>query len=154
VSARLRVLVAGLAAALLSAGCLFRPLASTEEDERAKAFVTHPSAASIYVYRSRFNHLAPDSVLYLDGRMIGMTQPGSCYRLDTTPGVHTVHGTGSDSGEMMVTARPGQLYFVSMEVIGGHSRFTLVAEETGREQLRGCCVMLEPAPLPQGTFVW
>ena len=152
--ARIGTIAAALAAALLAAGCLFTTIADPQYDEAAKQFVTHPAAASIFVYRSRFNHQAGDSVLYLDGRIVGMTQPGSYYRLDTTPGVHTLHGTGSDIGQLMVTTRGGQLYFVSVEVIGGHSSFSLVAEETGREQIRACCVLMNTAPFPRGAPVY
>ena len=131
-----------LAAALLSA-CVFTPLASSQQDTLAKEFITHPNASTIYVYRSQFNHHDTDSVLYLDGRVVGATQPGSYYRIDTMPGVHTLHGTGSDVGQYMLTTRPGQLYFVAVDVIGGHSSFTPVSEETGRERVRGCCALLE-----------
>ena len=152
--ARIRTLAAALGTALLAAGCLFTTIADPQNDAAAKQFATHPAAASIFVYRSRFNHQAGDSVLYLDGRIVGMTQPGAYYRLDTTPGVHTLHGTGSDSGQIMVTARGGQLYFVSVDVIGGHSSFSLVAEDAGREQVRACCVLMNTAPFLRGAPVY
>src|SRR5688500_1048487 len=81
---------------LLIAGCASTPEASKQQDALAKEFYTHPNASTIYVYRSEFNHFDTDSVLYLDGRLIGATLPGAYFRLDTTPGRHILHGTGID----------------------------------------------------------
>jgi hypothetical protein len=152
VGGRIVTLAAALLAGLLAAGCVFTPEASQQQDTLAKEFVTHPHAATIYVYRSRFNHQDADSMLYLDGRMIGGTQPGTYFRIDTTPGVHTLHGTGSDVGQLMLDMRGGQLYFVSVEMVGGHSVFRRVSEDLGREHVRACCVLLETL-IPMRPFV-
>lgn len=149
---RIATLTAALLAALLAAGCVFTPAASSQQDTLAKEFVTHPRASTIYVYRSRFNHHDADSVLYLDGRIVGGTQPGTYFRIDTTPGAHTLHGTGSDSGQLMLDTRGGQLYFVSVEMVGGHSVFRRVSEEAGRDAVRTCCVLVETL-IPLRPFV-
>ena len=146
---RLLTLAAALVAAVLAAACAYTPRASSQQDTLAKEFITHPDAATIYVYRSQFNQYDTDTVLYLDGRVIGATQPGSYFRLDTTAGDHTLHGTGNDSGEFMLRTRAGQLYFVSLDVIGGHSTFRLVPEEVGRERVRSCCALLENLAPPR-----
>src|SRR5688500_18911936 len=124
---------AALVAALLVSACIFTPLASPQQDTLAKEFITHPDASTIYIYSSPFNQHDGDSVLYLDGRILGMTRPATYYRIDTTPAAHTLHGTGSDVGQLMMETRGGQLYFVALEVIGGHSTFRLVSEESGRD---------------------
>lgn len=141
--ARAAALASAIVAALFLSACAFTPQASSQQDTLAKEFITHPAASTIYVYRSTFNHHDTDTVLYLDGRMIGATQPGAYFRIDTTPDDHTLHGTGLDVGELMLRTRPGQLYFVSVEVIGGHSKYTVVPDEVGRERVRACCALLE-----------
>jgi hypothetical protein len=128
---------------VLTAGCTITPEASPGQDALAKEFLSHPNAATIYVYRSEFNYLDYDSVLYIDGRLIGATLPGAYFRLDTTPGRHVVHGVGVDVGSIAIDARPGQVYFVSLDVIGGHSRFRMVADDVGRERVRACCSLRE-----------
>ena len=135
----------GLAAIglLLIAACTSTPQASRDQDTLAKEFVTHPNASTIYVYRSEFNHFDTDSVLYMDGRVIGSTLPGAYFRIDTTPGRHVLHGTGIDLGEYYLETRAGQLYFVSLDVLGAHSNFRLVPEQVGRERVRNCCALLE-----------
>jgi hypothetical protein len=140
--ARLMHLVIALLA-LVVAACTSTPQASPERDAQAKEFLAHPGAATIYVYRSPFNHLADDSVLYIDGRLIGRTLPGAYFRIDTVPGRHVLHGTGQDLGEYSIDARPGQVYFVSVEVTAGHSRYELVPSHTAQERVRACCALME-----------
>ena len=139
----LAVRLATLAAVLLLAACTATPEAAPESDARAKEFLTHPNASTIYVYRSPFNHYATDSVLYLDGRVIGTTIPGTYFRLDTTPGRHVLHGTGVDLGQITLETRAGEIYFVALSVNGGHSAFELVPDREGRQQVRACCALLE-----------
>lgn len=139
---RLACAVVALASVLLGA-CASTPEASPDRDALAKEFLTHPNAATIYVYRSQFNHLDADTVLYVDGRLIGATRPGAFFRLDVNPGRHVLHGNGIDLGEFELHSRPGHLYFVSHEVNGGHSSYRLVPETIGQQRVRACCAMLE-----------
>ena len=141
-----RTLVRALCGAALAAivlGCASTPQATPERDAEAKEFRTHPDAATIYVYRSPFNHYESDSVLYIDGRLIGATLPGAYFRIDTVPGRHVLHGTGVDTGQIAVDARPGEIYFVSLDVLAGHSFFQRVPERVGAQRVRACCAMLE-----------
>ena len=109
----------------------------------AKEFLSHPSAATVYVYRSPFNIYDFDSVLYLNGRLMGGTLPGTFFRIDTVPGRNVIHGSGIDVGQIAIDARAGEIYFVSLEVVSGHFRFTLVSDEVGRDSVRACCALLE-----------
>jgi len=136
-------LVCALAPLLLVGACASTPEAAPQQDALAKEFLTHPNAATIYVYRSQFNHYDGDSVLYIDGRLIGATLPGAYFRLDTNPGRHVLHGTGIDMGQISMETRPGEIYFVSLDVTGGHSNFRQVADPRGRERVRACCALLE-----------
>jgi hypothetical protein len=135
--------LAAIAGALLLAACASTPQASHEADRQAKAFQTHPNASTIYVYRSEFDSLDEHSVLYMDGRLIGATVPGTFFRIDAVPGRHVLHGTGVDNGEMTVDTMAGELYFVSLKVIGSHSNFEAVPDSAGKKHVRACCAMLE-----------
>jgi hypothetical protein len=132
-----------LAALLVLAACASTPQASSEDDVRAKAFDAHPSASTIYVYRSEFDRLEEDSVLYMDGRLIGATLPGTFFRIYAVPGHHVLHGVGADLGQLSLDTMAGELYFVSLAVIGGHSRFQAVSEQLGQQRVRDCCALLE-----------
>lgn len=135
-------LMAAVAALALTA-CASTPEASLEADQRAKEFESHPSASSIYVYRSEFNHLEEHTVLYMDGRLIGATVPGTFFRIDAVPGRHVLHGMGSDIGTIALDTTAGELYFVSLDVIAGHSRFQHVPPAMGQKRVRACCALLE-----------
>ena len=123
--------------------CTSTPQASPEQDAAAKAFETHPDASTIYVYRSPFNYYDADSVLYINGRLLGSTLPGAYFRIDAVPARHVLHGNGIDIGKITLETRPGEIYFVSLEVIAGHSHFELVPGRIGQERVRACCALLE-----------
>ena len=127
----------------LGAGCASTPQASPAEDSAAKQFLTHPNASTIYVYRSQFNHLDTDTVLYVDGRLIGATRPGTYFRLDVNPGRHVLHGNGIDLGEYKLDTRPGLVYFVSLTVTAGRSQYRLVSDRVGQQDVVACCALLE-----------
>jgi len=137
------VFAALLVGAFLTAGCTSTPQAQPEQNALAKEFLTHPAAATVYVYRSEFNDFDTGTVLYLDGRAVGNTAPGTYFRIDTTPGRHILHGTGIDLGEIALQTRPGQLYIVELNVLGGHSNLRLMPDAVGRERVRACCALLE-----------
>jgi hypothetical protein len=143
----------GVAAAVLLAGCTSTPQAPPDRDAYAKEFVTHPGASTIYVYRSPFNHFDFDSVLYLNGRVMGTTVPGTYFRIDTVPGHNVLHGTGNDLGQIELDTRAGEIYFVSLDVLGGHSNFRLVSPEAARARIRACCALLENWAPGQRPFV-
>ena len=142
VALRFERLVA-LAMVLVLAACASTPQASREADLEAKEFNTHPNASAIYVYRSEFNRRTDHNVLYMDGRLIGATFPGTFFRIDAVPGRHVLHGTGHDVGSIALDTTAGELYFVSLNVVGGHSRFEVVPPPVGKERVRACCAMLE-----------
>jgi hypothetical protein len=127
---------------LLSA-CALTPHASADRDAAARAFVTHPDASTIYVYRSPFNYYDVDSVLYLNGRLVGSTSPGAYFRIDAVPGHHVLHGNGIDIGEIALDTRAGGIYILAVDVVGGQSHFRVVPEAIGEERIRACCALLE-----------
>ena len=149
-----RGLLAGFAAGILAlGGCTSTPEAPADRDAVAKEFNTHPGASTIYVYRSQFNNLDFDSVLYLNGRLIGSTVPGTYFRLDAAPGHNALHGTGIDLGQIALDTRPGQLYFVSVDILGGHSHFEVVPDDVAKQRIASCCVLLENWAPGQRPFV-
>lgn len=128
---------------VLIGGCASTPQASPERDAEARRFISHPGTAAIYVYRPDFPSNPDDSVLYLDGRLIGATLPGSYFRIDAQPGRRVLHGLAYDIGHLAIEVRPGEIYFVSLTVLGGRSHFDLKPAAVGRRELLDCCVLFE-----------
>lgn len=143
---RLPRIGAGLAAAaLVLAGCASTPQASRERDAEAKRYITHPRTATLYVYRDDFasDISADNSVLYVDGRIVGATLPGAYFRIDVQPGSRVLHGDGHDLGRITVKTGASEITFVALNVAGGVSRFRPVESGAAKRDIARCCVLLE-----------
>lgn len=125
-------------------GCASTPQAAPQRDAEAKQFITHPGFAGIYVYRPDFRgDMMEDTILYVDDRLIGQTLPGTFFRVDVQPGAHAVRSSASGASEIKVDARPGELYFVQLNVSGGNSRLALVDPNAAQQAIRQCCALME-----------
>lgn len=140
-----RIVRAALLVSLLAlaTGCTSTPQASADRDAAAKAFVTHPATAAIYIYRIPGSGVKGDSVLYVNGRLIGSTLPGGFFRVDARPGMQVLNGVAHDSGRIEFEARAGEIRFVALEVVAGISHFSPRDAQSGRRELLDCCVLLE-----------
>ena len=131
---------------LALAGCASTPQATAEQDTEAKQFNARPDAATVYVYRDDFAAEEPSSespVLYVDGRLIGATLPGTFFRFTVRAGEHLLHGYDHDQGTLMLGTRSGEIYFVSLQATGGNSHFSTVTPDTGKQDILRCCSLLE-----------
>jgi hypothetical protein len=101
----------------------------------------------IYVDRNDFPTLggesSNDSVLYVNDRLIGATLPMTFFRFDVRAGEHLLRGVARDMGRLTLNTRDGELYFVSLQVVGGRSVFRLVDAETGMRDILRCCSLME-----------
>ena len=126
-------------------GCASVPEAAPERDAEAKRFETRAGAAALYVFRNDFASSArlEDSVLYVDGRLVGATLPGTFFRVDVTPGTRELHGYGYDAGNLRIRAREGEVHFVALNVVDGTSRFAPVAPAAAQREIERCCILME-----------
>lgn len=128
------------------AGCTSTPQATTERDAEAKRFLARPDAAVIYVYRfdiGTTEMASDDTVLYVDGRLIGSTLPLTFFRFDVREGAHLLHGAGHDQGSLKLETREGEVYFVMLLAANGMSDFRRVSAETGKRDILRCCSLME-----------
>lgn len=135
-----------IAAALLPAlfaACASTPEAAPDQDREAKQFVTHPEDSTLYVYRTDRVNLQDDTVLWINGRLVGATLPQTFFRLHLNPGKQLLVGSGVDNGSLELETRPGEAYFVRLQAVGGHSRFENVPADLARQELLACCDLLE-----------
>ena len=126
-------------------GCASVPQASPEHDAEAKRFLTHPGVSTLYVYRGDApgGIEAEDSVLYVNGRLIGSTLPGTYFRIELRPGEQLLHGYAHDQGRIKVTTPASEITFVSLSVVAGTSHFGIVDPEAGKRAIARCCVLME-----------
>jgi hypothetical protein len=125
------------------AGCASTPQATVARDAEAKQFIARPDSATLYIYRPDRSPGGEDSVLYVDGRLIGSTLPATYFRIELRPGTHLLRGYGHDNGSLKVEARPGEAAFVALAVMDGDSRFSRVGAETGKRDIVRCCALME-----------
>jgi len=141
---RVVLTVFALALLVLFAGCASTPQASADRDAEAKQFGTHPDSSTIYVFRTDLgNHEGSDHVLWIDSRLVGSILPRTYFRVNVDAGKHTLNGMGVDNGRLALETRPGELYFVSMTVVGNNSQFRLVPAKAGKQAIAACCALLE-----------
>jgi hypothetical protein len=91
------VLIAGLT------GCTSTPQASRERDSEAKRFGSSPATSTVYVYRT--DTATDDSVLWVNGHLIGSTLPRTFFRIHLDPGRHVLTGMAVDNGRIMLDTR-------------------------------------------------
>lgn len=123
------------------AGCASTPQASQERDAEAKQFGSTPAASTVYVYRPYTAH--DDTVLWIDGRLIGATLPRTYFRVHLDPGRHEFAGIAADNGRLVLETRPGEVYFVAQALFAGQSDFQVVPAKTARKAIINCCSLME-----------
>ena len=129
-------------ALLLAAGCASTPQASKQRDAEAKDFGTHPDSGTIYVYRSEHDRLEDDAVLYMDGRIVGQTLPGTYFRVDTVPGRHVLHGMASmRAGSSWMHAAGPALF----RRVARHRRRVALPADAGHSRTPAHCEVLHAA---------
>jgi len=126
------------------AGCASTPQAPRQRDAEAKQFITYPATAGIYIYRTDLHSDDDDdSVLYVDGRLIGATLRRTFFRVNVNPGTHLLNGMGPDQGSLRIETRPGQNYFVELNVVSGNSFFAVVEPQLAQRTIIACCELVE-----------
>ncbi len=121
---------------LMLSGCASVPMASLEQDTKAKEFVPAQSRAALYIYRNEnFGGAIPMSVS-LNGKALGQTAAKTYFLVSVPPGKYTVESQAENVSNLSLTAEAGKNYFVWQEVKMGmwmaRSLLQQVDEAAGR----------------------
>lgn len=131
-----------LLAALLAGGCATVPMASIDDDARAKSFAVKPDKSSIYVYRNETFGGAIPMTVTLNGRVAGQSGPQTYYLFEVDPGAHEVGSIAENTSTVRLSTAPGQAYYLWQEVKMGfwmaRTQLQQVDEETGRKGVAEC----------------
>ena len=130
-----------LASVGLSA-CASVPMASLEEDSKAKTFAVDTDKSNIYLYRNEaFGGAVPMSVA-LNGKLAGQTGPKTYFLWVVDPGVHEVTSLSENNVSIKLNTEPGKAYYVWQEVKMGlmmaRSQLHHVDEDVGRKGVAEC----------------
>jgi hypothetical protein len=128
--------VALLLIALFAGGCANVPLASVEDDTRAKTHSVPAGKSVIYVYRNEsFGGAIPMTVL-LDRRTIGQTGAQTYFMFEVEPGEHEIGSLAENTSFLKLTTVADKAYYVWQEVKMGmwkaRSLLQQVDDATGR----------------------
>lgn len=127
---------------LLVAGCASVPMASIDEDTRAKTFSVNPDKSGIYLYRNESFGGAIPMTVALDGKVAGQTGPKTYFLWETDPGSHDVSSNAENVSTLSISTEAGKTYFVWQEVKMGlwmaRSQLQQVDEQTGRNAVSEC----------------
>ena len=131
-----------LVAASLLGGCASVPMASLDDDAKAKTFSVREGKSNIYVYRNEtFGGAIPITVA-LNGKVAGQTGPNTYFLFEVEPGSHEVSSIAENNSLLKLNAEAGKSYFVWQEVKMGvwmaRSQLQQVDEQTGRKAVAEC----------------
>ncbi len=123
-------------------GCASVPMASMEEDARAKSFVVPAGKSSIYLYRNESFGGAIPLTVALDGKVAGQTGPKTYFLWDVAPGQHELSSMSENTSTLRLSTEEGKAYFVWQEVKMGmwmaRSLLQEVDAEAGRKGVAEC----------------
>lgn len=135
-------LYAWLMLAAVVSGCASVPMASMDEDAKAKTFAVREGKANIYVYRNESFGGAIPLTVALDGKVAGQTGPKTYFLFEVDPGTHEVSSIAENTSTLKLDAAPGKSYYVWQEVKMGvwmaRSQLQQVDEATGKQAVAEC----------------
>lgn len=133
-----------LAATVLT-GCASVPMATPEQDAKAKTFAVAPGKSNIYVYRNESMGGAVKMDVSLDGKAVGQTTAKTYLMMEVAPGKHTVTSKAENEVMQEVIAQAGKNYFIWQEVKMGvmyaRNKLNLVDDATGKAGVAACSLI-------------
>lgn len=134
----------GIALLLVSivSGCASVPMASGDEDAKAKSFAVPTDKSSIYVYRNESFGGAIPMTVSLDGKVAGQSGPKTYFMWEVEPGSHEVGSIAENTSTLKLNTEAGKAYYVWQEVKMGlwmpRSLLQEVDVETGKKGVTEC----------------
>jgi len=123
-------------------GCASVPMASIDEDAKAKTFAVREGKSNIYVYRNESFGGAIPMTVALDGKVAGQTGPQTYFLLEVDNGPHEVSSIAENTSTIKLDVAPGNSYFVWQEVKMGmwmpRTLMQQVDEATGKKGVAEC----------------
>lgn len=116
------------------------PLASPEQERRVKEATPPGGKALIYLFRGDTAGDAPELPVWMNGRFVGNTAPGTFFVWAAQAGRYVIAGTQDGREGLVLPIESGRNYFVQQDMRPGEpgqSRFGQVSLATGRYAVIG-----------------
>jgi len=112
-------------------------LATSEEDQEAKNFLSVPDMAVLYIYRNQFRGSAWQIPITINGKLIGRTGGYTFFRITLAPGEHVVESWAEKPAQITLNLEAGKVYYVRHKTKTGMTKIRaelqLVGKETGQK---------------------
>lgn len=116
-------------------GCASVPMASLDQDAKAKDFTPRPDKATLFIYRNETFGAAIPITVSVNERTIGQTASKTYFRFNVNPGRYKIKAHAENVAELNVDAVAGRNYFIWQEMKMGmwtaRANLTQVDDETG-----------------------
>ena len=126
----------------IMSGCASVPMASGDEDAKAKSFTAAADKSSIYVYRNESFGGAIPMTVSLDGKLAGQTGPKTYFMWEVEPGAHEIASIAENTSTLKLNTKAGKAYYVWQEVKMGlwmpRSLLQEVDAGTGKKGVAEC----------------
>ena len=136
------LIIATLAYVALVSGCASVPMASVEEDAKAKSYTVAPGKSNIYIYRNENFGAAVKLNVEMDGKVVGQTAAKTYFALEVEPGKHSITTRSENVSTVDLVTEVGKNYFVWQEVkmgmFGPRSKMQVVDEAKGKADVGEC----------------
>lgn len=117
-------------------GCASVPMASLDQDAKAKDFTPQPDKATLFIYRNETFGAAIPITVSVNDRTIGQTASKTYFRFNVNPGRYKIKAHAENVAELSVDAISGRNYFIWQEMKMGmwsaRANLTQVDDSTGR----------------------
>ena len=108
-------LLAGIAVSIMS-GCASVPMATSDDDARAKSFNVQPGKANIYLFRDEVMGAAIGVPVMFNGKMAGKTASKTYFLWEIAPGDYELASVAENTSTLRVRAEAGRSYYVWQEM--------------------------------------
>jgi hypothetical protein len=123
-------------AVITVSGCASVPMASTEDDSKAKSFVVQPGKANIYLFRDEVLGAAIGVPVMFNGKMAGRTGSKTYFFWEVSPGDYELASVAENTSTHRVRAQAGRNYYIWQEMKMGlfqpRTELQEVDEERGK----------------------
>lgn len=136
-----KMIVVILAVASLS-GCASVQMASIESDTQSKQFNVAQGKSSVYIYRDESFGSAIKIPISVNDKIIGQTAPHVFFNIALEPGQNKISCFGESTGNLLLSTKADQIYFVRQEMkmgmwTAGCAIYEVPAEE-GKKSISEC----------------
>jgi hypothetical protein len=133
----------------IMSGCASVPMASVDEDTKAKTFNVQPGKANIYLFRDEVMGAAVGVPVMLNGKMAGKTASKSYFMWEVNPGDYELMSVAENTSTVRLRAQGGRSYYVWQEIkIGLFQPRTELHEVDEQRGRAGVTASTRILPLP------